>query len=234
MTVTPRIPRGIDDCSQYLISTSNYLAAGTPTNAERLGILPEEAVKWSGYKNKYAPLYLLYSDKKNSRTTAVKDQLLSIIDEVTDFDHTSHLLDRIAASPNVTIADMSTFNIKKGVLQKTTRTVPTTPLTNQVAAAIQPIGGGSVNIKCRNVSGERAAIDEGANCVQYAYMVGEKAPVSADAENLKHEISTRASFVLALGSASSAQNLYIYFRWYHTKHADLAGPWSALMTTLIL
>ena len=102
MTVAPRIPRGIDDCSQYLVSTNNYLDSGTPNNAERLGILPEEAVKWSGLTNRYQPLYLLYSDKKNSRTTAVKDQLLSIIDEVTDLDQSCHLLDRIAASPNVT------------------------------------------------------------------------------------------------------------------------------------
>jgi len=234
MTVAPRIPRGIDDCSQYLISTNNYLISGTPNNAERLGILPEEAVKWSGFANRYSPLYLLYSDKKNSRTTAIKNQLLSIIDEVTDLDQTSHLLDRIAASPNVTIADMATFNIKKGVLQKTTRSVATTPLTNQVAAAIQPIGGGSVNIKCRNLSSERAGIEEGANCVQYSYIVGEKAPVSADDENMKREISTKASFILALGSASSTQSLFIYFRWYNTKHPGLAGPWSALMTTFIL
>jgi len=234
MTVAPRIPRGIDDCSQYLVSTNKYLDSGTPKNAERLGILPEEAVKWSGITNRFLPLYLLYSDKKNSRTTAVKDQLLSIIDEVTDFDQKNHLLDRIAASPNVTIADMETFNIKKGVLQKTTRSVATTPLINQVAAAIQPIGGGSLNIKCRNLSGERAAIDEGANCVQYAYKVGDTAPDSADAENLRREISTKAVFVLPLGSASSGKNLYIYFRWYNTKHPDLAGPWSALMTTLIL
>ena len=234
MTVAPRIPRGIDDCSQYLISTNNYLDSGTPNNAERLGILPEETVKWKGLTNRYQPLYLLYSDKKNSRTTAVKDQLLSIIDEVTDLDQSCHLLDRIAASPNVTVADMETFNIKKGILQKTTRSVATTPLTNQVAAAIQPIGGGSVTIKCRNISGERAGIDEGANCVQYAYVVGDKAPVSADGENLRREISTKASFVLALGSASSAQSLFIYFRWYNTKHPELAGPWSALMTTLIL
>ncbi len=234
MTVATRIPRGIDDCSQYLISTNKYLDSGTPNNADRLGILPEETVKWKGLTNRYQPLYLLYSDKKNSRTTAIKDQLLSIIDEVTDLDQTSHLLDRIAASPNVTIADMETFNIKKGVLQKTTRSVATTPLTNRVAAAIHPLGGGSVTIKCRNLSSERAGIDEGANCVQYAFKVGETAPVSADAENMRREISTKASFILALGSATSAQNLYIYFRWYNTKHPDLAGPWSALMTTLIL
>lgn len=234
MTVAPRIPRGIDDCSQYLVSTNNYLDSGSPNNAERLGILPEETVKWRNLTNRYQPLYLLYSDKKNSRTTAVKDQLLSIIDEVTDLDQNCHLLDRIAASPNVTIADMSTFNIKKGVLQKTTRSVATTPLTNQVAAAIHPIGGGSVDIRCRNLSSERASIDEGANCVQYAYMVGDTAPVSADAANMRREISTKASFVLALGSGSSTQSLFIYFRWYHTKHPGLAGPWSALMTTLIL
>jgi len=234
MTLAPRIPRGIDDCSQYLVSTNNYLDSGNPNNAERLGILPEEAGKWSGFTNRFLPLYLLYSDKKNSRTTAIKDQLLSIIDEVTNFDQGSRMLDRIAASPNVTIADMETFNIKKGVLQKTTRSVATTPLTNQVAAAIQPIGGGSVNIKCRNLSSERAGIEEGANCVQYAYMVGDKAPVSADAENMRRDVSTKASFVLALGSASSTQSLFIYFRWYHTKHPGLAGPWSALMTTFIL
>lgn len=234
MADAPRIPRGIDDCSQYLINTNNYLDSGTPNNAERLGILPEEAVKWSGFTNKYGPLYLLYSDKQNSRTTAIKNRLLSIIDEVTNFDQTNHLLDRIAASPNVTIADMATFNIKKGVLQKTTRSVATTPLTNQVAAAIHPIGGGSVNIKCRNLSSERAGIEEGANCVQYSYIVGEKAPVSADDENMKRDISTKASFILALGSASSTQSLFIYFRWYHTKHPGLAGPWSALMTTFIL
>ena len=234
MTVAPRIPRGIDDCNQYLVSTNNYLDAGTPNNAERLGILPAEVTKWAGLANRYQPLYLLYSDKKNSRTTAVKDELLSIIDELADLDQTSHLLDRIAASPNVTIADMETFNIKKGILQKTTRSVASTPLTNRVVAAIHPLGGGSVTIKCRNLSSERASIDEGANCVQYAFQVGNAAPVSADAPNLRREVSTRASFVLALGSASSAQSLFIYFRWYHTKHPELAGPWSALMTTLIL
>ena len=234
MTVTPRIPRGIDDCNQYLVSTNNYLDAGTPNNAERLGILPAEVTKWAGLANRYQPLYLLYSDKKNSRTTAVKDGLLSIIDELTEFDQKNHLLDRIAASPNVTIADMDTFNIKRGILQKITRSVAVTPFLNQVAAGLKPIGGGSISIKCRNQSGERASIEEGANCVQYVYMVGGKAPDSADADNLRRDISTKASFVLRLGSASSAQNLFIYFRWYHTKHPDLAGPWSALMTTLIL
>jgi len=234
MKTVTRIPRGIDNCSHYLAITSNYLDTGTPNNANRLGILPEEATRWMGYSDRYQPLYTLYSDKKNSRTTAIKDGLLSIIDELTLFDQTNHILDRVAASPNCTIADLDTFNIKSGVLQKFTRTIAVTPLVDQVAAALKPIGGGSVSIKCRNQSTKRASIEEGANCVQYVYVVGVKAPDSADADNLRQDISTRASFVLKLGSASSAQNLYIYFRWYNTKHPDIAGPWSALMITLIL
>ena len=59
-------------------------------------------------------------------------------------------------------------------------------------------------------------------------------PASAEAEGLKAEISTRASFNLDAGSASSGKYLYIYLRWYNTKHPALAGPWSSMNTTLIL
>ena len=54
------------------------------------------------------------------------------------------------------------------------------------------------------------------------------------AEGLKAEISTRASFNLDAGSASSGKYLYIYLRWYNTKHPALVGPWSSMHTTLIL
>ena len=81
------------------------------------------------------------------------------------FDQTNHLLDRIAASPVVTVSDMEIFNIKKGILLKTTRTRPQTTLTEPLFAAIQPIGGGTVSIKCRDASGGRAAIIAGADAV---------------------------------------------------------------------
>ncbi|MDR3652097.1 MAG: hypothetical protein P4L34_03905 [Paludibacter sp.] len=228
-----RIPRGIDGFNLYIITTCAFLSAGTPTNAERLGILTEEAAKWCGFLAEWTPLYAKYMDKKISRTTAVKDQLMDIINRCVLLDQTSHILDRIAASPNVTIADMETFNIKKGILQKGTRTVPTTPINESVLAALQSMGGGSFAVKCHN-STSRASIVDGADSVQYAYLVGTTPPESVKADGLTKDLSTKAAFTLPLGPENSAKYLYIYFRWYNTKHPELAGTWSALQTALIV
>jgi len=234
MATGARIPRGIDDFNPYIVNTTAFLQIGAPTNAERLGILIAELEKWSGFAAAWVPLYTKYSDKKNSRTTAVKDQLLEIITNTTDFDQTVHFLDRIAASANVTIVDMEAFNIKKGVLQKQTRSSSTTPITEPVTVTIQPIGGGTVTLKCYSTTGQRASIYSEADGVQILYVVGNVPPVSAEAPGLSKELSTKAIITLSLGSGSSGKNLYIYFRWYNTKHPELSGPWSALQTSLIL
>ena len=229
-----RIPRAIDRFNNYLSNTNSYLVAVNSANAIRLGILPAEVARWTAFVNEWNPLYLKYIDWKGSRTTAITDQLHSIIASCVKFDQTNHLLDRIAASPVVTVSDMEIFNIKKGILLKTTRTRPLGVLTEPVFAAIQPIGGGTVSIKCRCASGGRAAIFAGADAVQFNYTVGDAAPDAADAYGLKSEISTRASIYLALSPACSGKHLYIYLRWYLVKHPALAGPWSSVQTVLIL
>ena len=170
MANTSRIPRGIIDFNSYIANTSNYLTAGTPTNAERLGILPAETAQWGGIYTDWAPLYAKYSDKKNSRTTAVTDQLYLLIDTCVALDQECHLLDRIAASPNVTVTDLELFNIKKGTLQSI-RSKPSTPITEQITVILQPLGGGSMNVKCYYPSAQRAGIFEEADSVQYVYVV---------------------------------------------------------------
>jgi len=210
------------------------MQAGDPTNAARLGLLPAEVAKWTALLAEWRPLYLKYSDAKGKRTTLIKDQLLAVLANCVSFDQKNHLLDRIAASPNVTIGDMETFNIKRGILQKTMRTIPQTGITETVLAYIQTIGGGSFTIKCHSSKTGRAAIFTGANCVQFSYQVGGTAPTSAEAYGLIHELSTKAGFVLALGQGNSEKHLYIWFRWYHTKYPKLAGPWSGLETRLIV
>lgn len=229
-----RIPRTIERFNNYLSNTNTYLLDGNPSNAFRLGLLPAEVTSWSAFVSQWTPLYLKYIDKKGSRTTTIKNQLHSIIASCVKLDQTNHLLDRIAASPGVTVSVMEIFNIKKGILLKTTHTRPQAALTEPLFAAIQPIGGGTVSIKCRGASGGRAAIIAGADAVQYNYIVGDTAPGSADTYGLKSEISTKASFQLALSPASSGKHLYIYFRWYLVKHPSLAGPWSSVQKVLIL
>ena len=235
MTTGTRIPRGIDKFNGYISVTSAYLAEGVPTtNAERLGISETDVSKWTAFKTQWEPLYLKYSDKKNSRTVAVKDELYNIINETVLFDQTYYLLDRIVTSPNVTIADLETFNIRKGALEKKTRTTPQTPISGPVSPTLIPIGGGTLTVKCYSSTGQRASIFKGADCVQYLYTTGDTPPASADDELLKMGLSTRAIFNLALGTANSGKKVFLYFRWYNTKYPDLAGPWSSLQTILVL
>jgi len=235
MTDQSRIPRGIDGFNPYIIKTVAYFADGTPTtNASRLGISEEEVNQWTGFLTEWSPLYLKYSDKRNSRTTAVIDQLYDIVDRVIAFDQTNHILDRIAVSLNVNIVDLETFNIRKGALQKSGRSIPQKSITDSVSVTLQPIGGGSVSVKCYSPTGARPAILSDADSVQYVYSVGIAAPASAMADGLSKDLSTKGSFTLALGADAAAKSLFIYFRWFNTKHPELAGPWSTLQTTLLL
>jgi hypothetical protein len=234
MTTGTRIPRDVNGFNSYISITGSYLTEGSPTNASRLGITDAEVTTWKGFGTSWNPLFTKYGDKKNSRTTAVIEQLHDIIDNCVAFDQSNHILDRIAASTSATITDFETFNVKSGSLEKNTRSISTTPISEKVSATIQPLGGGSVSIKSYTPTSQRAGICDGADSVQYTYSVGTTPPASADADGLKTGLSTKASFTLDLGAASSAKYLYIYFRWYNTKHPDLAGPWCSLETMLIL
>jgi hypothetical protein len=198
-----------------------------------LGISLAECNQWTDLLAIWSPLYAKYSDKKNGRTTAVIDQLHDTIDQCVSLDQSCHFLDRIAASANVTIVDMETFRIKKGVLQKNTRSFSNTPISETSIVAVQPLGGGSMAIKCHS-STSRASILDGADSVQFVFLVGDTPPTSAEQAGLSKDLSTKATFTLPLGASTSAKYLYIYFRWYNTKHPELASPWSAMITTLIL
>jgi hypothetical protein len=235
MATDTRIPRIYKEYDSYIIRTSAYLQSGTPiTHATRLGLLAGEDAIWIEFAAQWRSLYIQYCDKKNSRTTVIKDQMRKIIYDTVDYDRKNNFLERIAASPNVTTPDLLIFNIKKGSLRKKGCSIPNTPISEIVSATLNPIGGGSFTIKCCCSTRQRAAIFEPANCVQFRYQVGTTPPPSADAEILTMDISTKALFVLQLGPSCTGKYLYIYFRWHNTKHPKLAGPWSTLQTSLIL
>lgn len=227
-----RIPLQSVAFNSYIVNTTNYLNDGDPTkNADRLGITVDEMLKWNDIYERWNNLYPLYIDKPMSRTKAVMTQLQSIIEEFHALNKSKHLLDRIASSPNATAIDLEIFNIKSKSGKRTTATMP---IQTTVYATLQVLGGGSVSIKCRTESSQRPGIISGADCLQMVYMVGTTPPDSADMQGLNKELSSKSSFVLPLGSASSSKNLYIYFRWYNSRHPELAGPWSAMYSTLIL
>jgi hypothetical protein len=229
-----RIPRGIDHFNPYITNTNSYLLAGTPTNATRLGVTTDEVTQWTAFVTKWTPLYLLYTDKKGSRTTNVIDRLRGIIKKCVNLDKDNHILDRIAASSNVTITDMETFHIKKGELQKGKHTLLTASMVEPISAKIQALGGGSMLIKCYSSTAKRASIFADADSVQYSFMVGSVSPTSALVTGMTKDLSTKARFKLELGTENTEKHLYIYFRWYSTKYPQHAGPWTSLQTSLIL
>lgn len=229
-----RIPRLISTFNVYITSTTGYMTAGSPvSNGERLGLSTGEIITWKGFEEEWRPLYQLYSDKHSTRTTAIKDSLLLIISRVVAFDAKVRMLDRISTSPEVTVSDMAVFNIKRGLLQKKTHTIAITPIREGVRAILKQLGGGMIQIKCAGLTAPRAAIVAGADCIQYRYCIGDTPPFSVDDAGLKTGLSSRASFILDTGATSSAKKLFIWFRWFNTRHPELAGSWSGMIEILV-
>lgn len=235
MPSPPRIPRLFTDFNGYINRTASYLFEGDHTpNYERLRISHDDAVAWRNFAEQWNPRYAMYCDKRCGRTTAIRTELVTIMKETISFDRKFHFLDRIGSSPSVTIADVELFNIRKGLLQKRRYTIPNTPISEPVSVRLQPIGGGSVKIKCFSSTAKRAAIYKPADCVHYCYCIGDTPPVSPEEDWMKQDMSTKASIILATGVHNHGKKLHIYLRWYCSKHPKLAGPWSSLQTTLIL
>ncbi|MEI6751578.1 MAG: hypothetical protein WCK78_00280 [Paludibacter sp.] len=65
-------------------------------------------------------------------------------------------------------------------------------------------------------------------------MIGDTAPTSLNAPKLSKNLSTKSTFVLSLDSENQAKNLYIYFRWFNTKHPEIAGSWCNPQTYVII
>jgi len=211
------------------------MLAGTPVNWQRLAWQQAEMTQWTGFATQWTSLYAKYSDKKNSRTTAITEQLHLIIKQCIALDKANHLLDRIAASPNATITDLETFHIKKGVLQDNTRTQRRAEIAESLVVGLQVLGGGDISVKCRTShDSKRSSLADGADCVQYAYQVGGTAPANVDDAGLRKETSSHAAFTLHLGAGNSGKNLYIFFRWYNTKHPALAAHWNVMQTLLVV
>jgi len=230
-----RIPRSINDFGTYIGSTNIYLSSGAPmSNGVRLGITPEEMAQWKTFETDFSPLLLMYNDVTNSRTRAIRNNLVEIIEKTIAYDQANHILDRIAASPNATVYDLGAFNINGGVPTKTTRSRSITIIREPVSVTFQQLGGAIIAIKCYSTSGARAAIFGDADSVQFMYKTGTVPPTSTNEDGLKSGLSTKGSFNLELNPEFKGKYLYIYFRWYNTKHPEMSGPWSELQTTMIV
>ena len=227
---TTRIPRTPEEMNTYLETTSPHLEK----NFERLNITLEEKTQWVGVKFRWTPLFVKFSDKYNSCTPAVRNEIYELIEEIVDLDRENMLLDRIASAPEATSADWDIFGIGRSGRSRSVKGSSQSPIVEMVHAIVQPIGGGTVRVKCYSNGGGRAGIIDTADCIQYLYMVGSTPPVSVNEVGLVKEVSTKGNFTLQAGQANVGKSLFLYFRWYSIKHPEIAGPWSNLQATILL
>ena len=237
MPQNSRIPRSILKFNIFIRRTNSYMLEDDPAplNWVRIGWTQEDMDAWTAFLNRWMPLMSKYSDKKVTRTTDVTNNLYLVINDCVEHDKTYHLIDRIASSTTATLTDYEVFNIKKGILHDSVPSVSVIQIEEEVFAQLSAKVGGSVKISCRTKHDRsRPSKPVGADCVRYAYRIGGTPPFGADDEGLIRDISTRASFILKLGTGSAEKKLYIFFQWYNTKHPNLAGDWSNIYSLSLI
>lgn len=231
---TTDIPWNIDPFNTYISKIHSYMGAGDPKNQVRLGIPDDVVSRVDSLNTRWLAVYPKYNDMYNSRTMAITDEVKRIIKEMHLLNDEGHFLARVFISPNATPADLEVFGIHiAGDEAKKARVIPKTPLDQPVQVALKPLGGGSIKVVCSNENGHHS-IPQPGNSVQYRYYMGATAPSSANDEKLKQDVSTRASFLFQFGPGNEGLHLFIYLRWYNTKHPDLSGPWGMVQSTIIL
>ena|ERR1035437_534056 len=217
---TTRIPYGIPTFFSYLDTGDNYFLITDPLAPARLGLPATVAPAWHTKRLAGDALKVLYDN------IATKTKIVNT--EIHDFIVNFHELEQpniniMAASPNASTLDAGTFKFKIGHADPTHLTVA---ITDPIYALGHPIGGGKAAFQCRVLAdATRPHLHSGADGVQLAYKLGDPAPAGFDTGTQKISF-TKASFILSLGDSAGGQHLFVYARWYNSKHPELSGPWS--------
>jgi hypothetical protein len=259
------IPRTIKKFNSFLTKTCNYLPlGGPPTNAVRFNWTASNLSAWQAFLTAWAPLFLLYDNKKESYTTAIKNKLLGIITNAVNYDRNNKLMELVRACASLNADDCAVFGFPAKLAVGTSSTHSAASLAKSkvnsktiiteelVYPEIIPIGGGILHIKayCESKQSGRPHKPEGFDELEYAigvfYSTATGLPTSPNDTRLIKEYSSKSNFkiltdtmasnltAIAAGSATPLKVAVLFFRWAKSKHPDLDGPWSVAFTTPIL
>ncbi len=226
-----RVPGKISVFHEYIDNTNTRLqaingATGNPYYVD-YGIDAATAAEWSARRtNWYTKIHPAWSNPTTS-TSIAKENVQAFIKSFRVF--ARPVLAKIMASGVAGNAEAQTFRF---VLVRKDPTMARTRIHKDCSAGFQSLGGGRYKIFCRSDKEEgRAHKVDGADSVQYAYTISPQQPKPSptpDDGTMTLAISTKAVFIKDLGVHNQANWLAIYFRWYNTKHPQLAGGWSPM------
>lgn len=140
-----RTPRQDGPFNDYINTTANVLADGTPTGADRLGLTPVQAAAWEQYRTDWNTQYGLYTNKA-TRTSAVTSQKNNLRKAFTAF--ASPLLTAMSVHPALTAADRLAFNLPEPDRTPTARG----KINDIPVLKLSPLGGGSIKGMVRTSS----------------------------------------------------------------------------------
>lgn len=255
------IPRDIKGYGIFIVETNTYLIQGTPQNYVRFGWSAANLSAWQAFQTQWAPIYLLYQDKKGGYTTDRKNDLTNIIEATVLYDKQNKLIYKVKATAGLTSIDCSTFNLPLS-LSKPVPSIhhPVVPLSTDktilvtVAVYVRIIAeaGGFVHIKAYTEKAQKghAHKAKGYDLLEYKWAVfysgTANLPLHPTDSRLLDAHSTKANFtistaenttnlpVLAATAVETVKMVVFFFRWAKSKHPNLDGPWSGPFTTPLL
>jgi len=255
------IPRDIDGFNIYINETNDHLVLGSPTNAVRYNWTSQNLSDWQGFQSDFNKLYLLYSNRKGSYTTDIKNDLENIVKAAVGYDKVNKLILKVKATVGLDSTDCSTFRIPFSYASPLSGSQSAAPSKDKhktiatdeaVYASLVPVIGGFVKIDCHLEAEGSGRPHKPAGCDLVEYKTGvfywgtENLPAHAEDTRLNLAYSSRASFVLDTtamttnlpaikeGTIEPTKLAVFFFRWAKSKHPGLDGPWSGPFSTKLL
>jgi hypothetical protein len=231
-----RVPITIGGFNTFIVTAGNRMQATNPATSNLFskdyGVTDADALSWKTQQQNWVDnVYATYIDATLS-TSIAKDNVHTFMDGFRGF--AGPVLNTIAASAIAGNAEEHIFNF---VLHRKNPVHATAAIADECFTNLHGMGRGLYEATCRGAQdGSRASKVHGADSIQYAYTIVAAPPTTPPAPNdptMSTGIATTAIFQHDFGAANITKYLIIYFRWYNTKHPNLAGAWSAMQMVAI-
>jgi len=224
-----RVPRPIHKLHAYINTSTDFLLeGGALKNWQRLNLDIARLNKWVFLHDEWNKYYALYINA-NTRSRGVRDNLLRVKKEFISL--TKPVLEMMSGASAATISDFETLNIKRGILQKKTKTLTPVPNTHPVITFIDINEKGQHTLRIKDsVAGNRAK-PFGVIACEIAYFIGEKAPKSVD-ECKKRTTASHSKFALKFSNSDSGKQVFYFIRWVNRRGEP--GGWSQMFSSVIL
>jgi hypothetical protein len=240
-----RIPQSDGDFDSYINSTADYLAEGTPTNADRLEVSATQLTTWDTMRSDWNKVYAKYVDE-SKRTKAITADKNAQKKTFTTF--ANPILTSISVKEALTNNDRSVFKLPE-------RDEPThrVKINESPIGRLMPQEGGDLKMKVQmTADATRASRHPDADHVEMRYALlsavptepqspdpnlpsGPKETIPATADQCPFStISTKANFTVSLGQAASGKRIYAFFRWVNASNLALSGPWSTVQQSVVV